>query len=840
MSYGEVVKYYSVLGRPRRGQVLLRDCDSHQDHRVSLSPFIYFAEGDRLRITYGVDGAIVRIDKLLHVPGRDNAADEVVVFPYYAHTESLPLMTGTHIPVIFKEVTTNREFEQLRFLEQFHYLQAKPSWGRQVYLIATPERDEVLGTPLPGVLGCVVLTSPSLLSGPRNNLLGWNDREVLKHHIDRVVRIARVIVHPEFRGLRLGTKLVQHSLAYCRERWNVKGKKAWFVETVAEMSRYHPFFVQGGLSFIGETKAEDAMFFFDDNPKRLGTDQGEGQVMASIRRFKQKIRTQRPYLIASLLPPDDPLSVKIRAASSVPPASSDVSNLVQDQLPHPITFDNVTAGYGGRTVWEEPEELNSQWLEASQRFCSDLGAYMAKLSHLVSDLLRDELWAVDRQSAHQLLPILRRMATKVRDGCSCIEMMASEGRHFTSGLSSTLEAVLRHRDELLEGLARARVMVENELKDLNQAAEALRLSGTHLDSSLVKRRSFLNEVRTRMHAVESKLELGAVTAQQRWVTEAFGVRPGQRTTAIQGFNLEVWPGSIVLVIGPSGSGKSSLLSLLDGTLSPSEGNITPSNLAEYVSVLDLDFDPSRPLIDLVGKDEREAIYLLNHVGLAESHLYMKRRDQLSHGQRYRAAFAQMLAHRRPVWVADEFCAFLDPVTTLTLCKGIRKLVRDQKITFIAACAKEDYVRDALKPDIVIRINAGGHIWPAPKHHHWLVAPSCEDVLAALRGSPDNLSPKLSSWLRQTGLLEEDPGALAGLRWTSAGQRLMKVQEESPDQFSLVLAEHLWSCDWIFHRVWNRITHSEADCYGDEWAAGERRSQVRYRETLARSLYQVCR
>lgn len=818
--------------------MVLRNCESHEEKRLSLSPFIYFTDGDRLRITYGFDGSIVRIDKVLRFPGRNDSADEVAIFPYYAHTETLHLSTGRDIPVLFKEVTTAHEFEQLRFLEQFHYLQAKPAWGRQMYLIATPEIDEVLGTPLPSVLGCVVLTSPSLLSGPRNNLLGWNDREVLSNHVDRVVRIARVIVHPEFRGLRIGTKLVQHAIEYCRERWNVKGKKAWFVETVAEMSRYHPFFVQGGLHYIGETKAEDATFFFDNKPKRLGIDQGQGQVMASIRRFKQKVRTRKPYLIASLLPPDDPYTLRIQAASSVPSASSEIDILVENPLYQPITLDNVTIGYTGRTVWEEPEELAAKWVEASRRFSSDLSAYMTKLSHLVNDLLRDELWLADvgAGSIRKLLPIIRRMDTKVRDGCSQIETMAGEGCQFAFGLGSTLDAIVKCRNELLGDLVATRVAVEDEIKQINETAEVLRSQHTRLPPELARRRSSLNELRTRLQTVQSKLELGAVTPPQRWVTEAFGVRPGQGTITLRNFNLEIWPGSIVLVVGPSGSGKSSLLSLLSGLLRPMAGKITPTDIADYVAVLDLDFDPSQPLIDLVGKDEKEAIYLLNHVDLAESHLYMKRRDQLSHGQRYRAAFAQMLAHRRPVWVADEFCAFLDPVTTLTLCKGIRKLVRRQKITFIAAAAKEDYIREALQPDIVIRINAGGQVAPAPRHQHWPIAPTVEDVRRAIKGHPDSVSKGLGRWLRQIGLIEEDPLALRGVRWSHTAQRLIKIQETSQDQFALILAEYLWSSDWIFHRVWNRITHRDAFPAGDNWAVGERPSQVRYREDLARSLW----
>lgn len=837
LSHNPTVKYYTFVSRAARGQVLLRDRDSQAEHLFSLSPFIYFTDGDRVRIEYDASGTVIRMDKLLHVSGRNGSADQVAIFPYYAHRESLSLITGKQIPVIFKELTTDAEFMHLRFLEQFHYLQAKPAWGRQMYLIVAPETDEALGTPLPRVLGCVVLTSPSLLSGPRNNLLGWNDRVLLREHVDRVVRIARVIVHPEFRGLHIGSKLVQHAVSYCRERWNVKGKKAWFVETVAEMSRHHPFFEQGGLRFIGETKANDSAFFFDDDPKRLGIDQGEGQVMASIRRFKQKVRTRKPYLMASLLPADDPLTARIESASPEPLVSNPTS-LVQNPLPCPIVFHHVTAVYPGHTVWEEPEELNTKWLDATRRFRSDLGAYMAKLSSLVRDLLNDELWQADTGLAQELLPILRRIDTKVQDGCSRLETTTFEGDRLLADLSSTLDAILRRRNDLLTAIKSNRSAIEQLIKPINETAETLRKRGGQLPLEVSRRRAALNELRLMLQRVESKLELGAVTPPQRWVTEAFGVRPGRATITLRDFNLEIWPGSIVLVVGPSGSGKSTLLSLLSGDLKPAEGKLTPSDLPQHVSVLDLNFDPSKPLIDLVGRDEREAVYLLNQVDLAESHLYMKRRDQLSHGQRYRAAFAQMLADRRPVWVADEFCAFLDPVTTLTLCKGIRKLIHSQKITFVAAAAKEDYIREALQPDIVIRINAGGQIKPAPRPQHWSMFPTREQVLQIIQGNPDAVPPTLGRWLRQLALIEDDPLALSGTRWTGAAQRLREIASEEPERFTRALADHLWAQDWLFHRIWNRLMHPQAYPAGDDWAAAEKPSQLRYRQVLAWSLLSV--
>lgn len=845
------VLLYDFVRRTRRSVVQLKS-STGESSEISLSPFIYFADGDRLRIEYSINGGIDRIDKLLQVPGRNKAQqDECKIFPYFVHREDLVLTNGAKIPVVFKEVTTDQEFSQLRYLEQFHYLQAKPAWGRQMYLIVRPEVEEVLGTPLPGVFGCVVLTSPSILSGPRNNLLEWNDRAVLSENVDRVVRIARVIIHPEFRGLRLGAKLVHHSIAYCRDRWNVKGKKAWFVETVAEMSRYHPFFEKGGMRLIGETKSQDKAFFFHNESKSLGIDQGAGHVMASLKRFKQKVHTQKPYLMVSLLPEDDPLSQKVLNAAPDSLRSGDI-NLVETRLTEPITLRGVKAVYPGRSLWDEPEELNQKWLLTARKTYSDLQAYVDKLDGLVQRLGQDPLWQEGRAEIITLgaqVATLQEMVDTSRGGLGTLNDEVSRlFREFGLGLHE----VSYQRSFLQNALADLRTTLEQEIGPINALEEERKAkegedsseqgqgdTGSRLPPELSKQRAELNALRTKVQKAEEALEMGTASPQQRWVTDAFGVRQGQGLTTMTDFNLEIWPGSVVLVVGPSGSGKSTLLNLLSGSLSPASGEITPEGLFHQVSVLDLNFDPSKPLIDLVGRDPEEAVFLLNHVDLAESHLYVKRRDQLSHGQRYRAAFAQMLADRHPVWLADEFCAFLDPVTTLTLCKGIRKLVRRQGITFMAAAAKEDYIRDALEPDFIIRINAGGHLTPAPKDLYWASQPNPEALATALLGSAQKVESDVARWARVIDLIESDPFSLSGVRWTSAAERLRQAACDGYEAFAQKLAEHLWSKDWMFHRVWNRVRTRQplGEITAKLGREAGRPSQVRYRVTLATSL--VC-
>jgi ABC-type ATPase with predicted acetyltransferase domain len=61
----------------------------------------------------------------------------------------------------------------------------------------------------------------------------------------KLTRIARVVVHPKYRTIGAGVKLVRESLPLC-------GKP--MVETVAVMARYNPFFERAGMTKEYETE----------------------------------------------------------------------------------------------------------------------------------------------------------------------------------------------------------------------------------------------------------------------------------------------------------------------------------------------------------------------------------------------------------------------------------------------------------------------------------------------------------------------------------------------------------------------------------------------------------
>lgn len=159
----------------------------------------------------------------------------------------------------------------------------------------------------------------------------------------------------------------------------------------------------------------------------------------------------------------------------------------------------------------------------------------------------------------------------------------------------------------------------------------------------------------------------------------------QEVKAIDDVSLTISKGDFVSIIGPSGSGKSSLLLMLGGMLSPSIGKIlidddslydlNPNqratlrqkkmgfvfqtfNLIPYLSAMQ---NVQVPLF-LSGKDEKtqkeRAQALLERVGLGDRMEHMP--SELSVGQQQRIALARMLANDPAIILADEPTGNLDP------------------------------------------------------------------------------------------------------------------------------------------------------------------------------------
>lgn len=199
------------------------------------------------------------------------------------------------------------------------------------------------------------------------------------------------------------------------------------------------------------------------------------------------------------------------------------------------------------------------------------------------------------------------------------------------------------------------------------------------------------------------------------------VLPGDvPVTLVEDINLDIGQGEFVAIMGPSGSGKSSLLYLLGLLDMPTSGKIRLNGedtaglsenelatvrlrelgfvfqfhflLAEF-SALDNVLLPIRKLGVLTEEEATARGYkLLGSLGLgAEAR---KLPSQLSGGQRQRVAVARALANDPLIILADEPTGALDTKSTMNLRSIFQDLARNEKRTIIVVTHDPNFAKAA--------------------------------------------------------------------------------------------------------------------------------------------------
>ncbi|MES2343369.1 MAG: ABC transporter ATP-binding protein [Pseudomonadota bacterium] len=185
---------------------------------------------------------------------------------------------------------------------------------------------------------------------------------------------------------------------------------------------------------------------------------------------------------------------------------------------------------------------------------------------------------------------------------------------------------------------------------------------------------------------------------------------GDKTlTVLDGADLDIMPGEVVGLIGPSGSGKSSLLHAAGLLERPTAGQIfiegrDCSNLSDRIrtrvrlhtigfvyqahhllpefSALDNVALPQM-IAGVSRKAARErAFFLLDQLGLAERVKHQP--AQLSGGEQQRVAIARALANSPRLLLADEPTGNLDPHTSAAVFENLYALARATGVAALVA------------------------------------------------------------------------------------------------------------------------------------------------------------
>lgn len=176
--------------------------------------------------------------------------------------------------------------------------------------------------------------------------------------------------------------------------------------------------------------------------------------------------------------------------------------------------------------------------------------------------------------------------------------------------------------------------------------------------------------------------------------------------ALYNINLHIDQGEFVYIIGPTGSGKSTLIKLLDGEEVPTKGTVKVVGI--NVGKLKHSKVPLyRRNIGVVFQDYRllpkktvfeNMSYALEVIGMRKDMIRHRVRkvmnlvslddkgnafpSELSGGQQQRVAIARAIANRPKVLIADEPTGNLDPAKSDEIMKLLEKINREEGTTIL--------------------------------------------------------------------------------------------------------------------------------------------------------------
>ncbi len=601
-------KIYSVLTASPKGHTKNLTLKSGDGTPVAmrLHRFALVGKGDR--ISFGAAGT-----NKVFVVAKDDKEPAIPLTPLFSTTDVVSIGRDK-FRINIREINSDVAMRGLGFLEQFHYKtnnsleQRSPNSESKGSTTAVGGRRAVLYADIqigerwvPAAY--IDLQMPLMMCKPRHNLfdcpfrhpkrsIHWEswDQNAMKNYLNAIVRIGRIVVSPELRGLGITRRIIKAAKTFASERWHIGGMRPIFMEISAEMLTHIDFVSSSGFRFIGKTEGNLSRVI-KDMEQMARSPGGEFGIMSLQRKY---FRTLEDYC-----------------------------NTIQ------ISF--------------------RDGLEALRR----------KIEHNQNSLNTGE-WAILRSVIRGPIP------------------------YYLCPLDDYSEEYLQ---KALKSLP-SQDPTSGSVKDFSAKSTQVKI-----DDLSVRARYQIPETRS-----------------TKIVMDAFGLK-GDTVYAdiVQDVALRASNGNIILIVGTSGSGKSVLLNALDpekgldgnlmvkftGSLKHSAGWLQP--LRSDISIFEALANKSTP---------QRAFVALSRVGLSEALVFIKPFWMLSRGQQYRAMIADLLLRDEEVWLLDEFCSDLDPLTAKIVAHNLRKQVIDTgRIAFVGAANHTHYL-DSLRPTKVLLLRSG--------------------------------------------------------------------------------------------------------------------------------------
>lgn len=211
------------------------------------------------------------------------------------------------------------------------------------------------------------------------------------------------------------------------------------------------------------------------------------------------------------------------------------------------------------------------------------------------------------------------------------------------------------------------------------------------------------------------------------------------------FSAEIEAGTVTVLIGANGMGKSTLLRTLAGAQRPlggkvlydgtelhngttarsrarlvslvySERNISPDLTVEEIVALGR--QPYTGLFGNLGADDRKIVAeSLAVVGIAS--LAGRTAATLSDGERQKALIARALAQATPIMLLDEPTSFLDAASRIEVMQQLQSIAREKRVTILLSTH-----------DIAPAMDVADNLWVIERPAHIIICGARTDVLAS--------------------------------------------------------------------------------------------------------------